>query len=84
MLADDILGLLVCPQSKQPLRYGSKKLLTKLNKRIKSGSLTFLSGATINEPLNDILVRDDGNIAYGVFDEIPNLLADEGIEIQKI
>ena len=77
-------GLLVCPQSRQPLRYGSKQLLTNLNKRIKSGSLSFLSGAIITQQMTDILIRDDGDVAYGVFDEIPNLLADEGINIKKI
>lgn len=84
MLADDILELLVCPQNKQPLRYGSRSLLTKLNKRVQAGSLTFLSGARINDKMDAILVRADGNLAYGVFDEIPNLLSDEGIEIKKI
>ena len=83
-LSDDILKLLVCPPPKLKLEYASMELVHRLNTAVAQGNLTFINGTTVTEPMTDLLVRSDKILGYGVFDEIPNLLAEEGISLDKI
>lgn len=83
-LSDEILKLLVCPKTKLNLEYASVEFVHSVNAAIAKGNLNFVNGSPVIEPLTDLLVRSDENIGYGVFDEIPNLLADEGISLKKI
>jgi uncharacterized protein YbaR (Trm112 family) len=83
-LSDDILKLLVCPKTKLHLEYASMELIQSLNTAIAQGSLNFINGTPVTEPLIGLLIRSDKNLGYGVFDDIPNLLADEGISLEKI
>lgn len=83
-LSDDILKLLVCPKTKLNLEYASSEMVERLNAAIAKGDLNFINGTPVTEPLTGILVRSDEGIGYGVFEHIPNLLADEGISLEKI
>lgn len=83
-LSDDILKLLVCPKTKLPLRYASEKLLIRINRLVDANSLKFIDGSDVNDTLSGLLIRSDDVMGYGIFEDIPNLLANEGISLNKI
>lgn len=78
-----LLKILVCPTSQQGLTQAKKDLVRTINDAIKSGSLNEESGDTIEESVDDLLVREDGLIAYPVRNEIPEMLAQRGINLSS-
>ncbi|WP_158404395.1 Trm112 family protein [Candidatus Xiphinematobacter sp. Idaho Grape] len=55
--------------------------LEELNLRVCSGTLLNQLGQTVCQPLKAALIREDGNVAYPVRDDIPFLLLEEAITI---
>ena len=80
-VAADLVEILICPESKQPVRLMSDAELTRLNERIRSGSLRNRGGSEVKAELTEALVREDGRIAYPVDDGIPVMLIDESVEL---
>ena len=80
-LDPEILAVLVCPESHDPVKMAEQSLLDKINARIASGDLKNHGGQPITSPLEAGLVREDGKCLYRVDDGIPNLLVDERIEL---
>lgn len=79
MPAAELLDILVCPETKQPLRLADEALLSRLNSAISAGTLENRAGATVRAPLDAGLLREDGEILYPIRDDIPILLLDEAI-----
>lgn len=77
MIAEELLKILVCPETKQPVRRLSRVDVDKINGRIRQGQLTNRSGEKVAEEVDDVLVRDDGLWAYPVRDDIPVMLIEE-------
>ena len=78
-----MLDLLVCPVTKQTLKLANAAELARLNREIEDGLLQFVDAKRVSDSLDGILVREDGEIGYGIFDNIPNLLVSEGIVLTK-
>lgn len=79
MIDKELLAILACPETHQPLSVADAALLARVNARIKSGGLKNVGGTAVTEPLAAGLVRQDGRIVYPIRDEIPVLLIDEGL-----
>lgn len=75
----DLLKILACPETHQPLAMADAAALEALNSKIASGDCTNVGGEKVVEALTAGLVREDGKVVYPVRDEIPVLLVDEGI-----
>lgn len=84
MVDTELLKMLVCPETHQPLREADEALLAKLNEAIRAGKLKNRSGATVTETLTEALLREDGQVLYPVREEIPVLLVDEGIVLEGL
>ena len=80
-VAPDLVEILICPETKQPVRLMSAAELAKLNERIRGGQVRNRGGAEVKTELVEALVREDGRIAYPVDDGIPVMLMDESIEV---
>ena len=80
-ISEMLLSILVCPDSKQPVRMGESGLVQKLNEAIATGALKNVAGTPVQEKLTAVLVREDGAIAYPIRDDIPVMLVEEGIRI---
>ena len=81
MLKTSLLEILVCPESKQRLTKLETSRLALLNEQIARGELKNRAGNLITAPIEEALVREDGQFAYVVRDEIPVMLVEEGIQL---
>lgn len=77
----ELLDILVCPESKQPVRQAGTDLLARLNGKVEGGTLVTRGGGTVSEPLDGGLVREDGLVVYPVREGIPIMLIDESIAL---
>lgn len=77
----DLLAILVCPETHQPVRLAPQEQLDALLARQKEGSLKNRAGATVTETFEQVLVREDGKFAYPVIDGIPVMLVDEALPL---
>jgi len=77
----DLLEILACPETKQPLTFATSALLERLNNRIRQGQLTNRRGTSVTEPIDGGLVRQDGQYLYPIRDDIPIMLIDEAIPL---
>ena len=80
-ISQELLEILVCPETKQPLTVASDALVAQLNARIAQGALSNRSGASVTEAIDSGLVREDGRYLYPVREDIPIMLIDEAIAL---
>lgn len=83
MIDSVLLEILVCPESKQPVILADAPTLEGVNSGIAAGTVRNRGGATVTEPLEAALVREDRRVLYPVRDEIPVMLIDEAIELDE-
>ena len=80
-ISKELLEILACPETKQPLTLVDPTLLARLNDRIRQGQLTNRRGTSVTEPIDGGLVRKDGRYLYPIRDDIPIMLIDEAIPL---
>ena len=81
MIDKDLLEILACPDTHQPLALADAALLERVNAAIAKGGVKNVGGEAVADALEAGLVREDGMIVYPIRDEIPVLLIDEGIPV---
>ena len=81
LIDPELLEILACPETHQPLALADAKLLETVNARIAAGECENVGGTKVESALEGGLVREDATIVYPIRDEIPVLLVDEGIPI---
>jgi uncharacterized protein YbaR (Trm112 family) len=84
VIADHLLEILRCPQSRTPLHVAADDLVARLNRSIASGRLKNLAGERLERPLDGGLIREAGDLLYPVIDQIPVLLPDEAIDLNGL
>ena len=77
----ELLEILVCPETRQPVRLATPELLETLNRRIGSGELRTRGGEPVAAPIREGLVREDGKVLYPVDDGIPVMLVEQSIPL---
>jgi uncharacterized protein YbaR (Trm112 family) len=80
-VSPDLIEILVCPETKQPVALASEAQLAAVNVRIRDGSARSRGGDPVTEEITEGLVREDGRILYPVQDDIPVMLVEESIEL---
>jgi len=82
LIDQDLLEILACPETHQPLAMASAEQVDALNKRIQAGGVKNVGGADVSETIDAGLVREDGKIVYPIRNQIPVLLVDEGLALE--
>lgn len=80
-VSPELLEILVCPESKQPLSVASDEMISQINARIAAGELRNRGGDALSNTIREGLVREDGKVLYIVDDGIPVMLIEESIEL---
>jgi uncharacterized protein YbaR (Trm112 family) len=81
MIDPELLKILCCPETHQPLAMAESSWVDKLNQQIAAGQLKNRSGQSIKETMDGGLVRADGKYLYAIRQSIPVMLIDEAIPL---
>lgn len=81
MIDKDLLSILACPATHQPLREATAQELAALNARVAKGGVANVGGKPVPQALEAALMRQDGKLLYPVLHGIPVLLVDEGVAL---
>lgn len=84
MVDAELLEILVCPETKEPVRLADADLLERVNAAIERGSVQNRGGETVEDTIDEGLVREDGKVLYAVRDDIPIMLIDEAIVLDDL
>jgi uncharacterized protein YbaR (Trm112 family) len=79
MIDRELLDILVCPETKQPVRLADSELVARINASIAAGGVSNRGGDSVSEAISGGLVRQDGKLLYPIRDDIPIMLIDEAI-----
>jgi len=78
-----LLDILCCPVSKRPLKAMNREQLRAMNDAIAAGQVLDVDHRAVTLVLQDGLITDDRKVCYRIEDDIPVLLAEEGIGITQ-
>lgn len=84
MVDQVLLDILVCPETKQPVRPADEGVLARLSSAIEAGGVKNRGGELVREPVQEGLVREDGLFLYPVREDIPIMLIDEAIPLEGL
>jgi uncharacterized protein YbaR (Trm112 family) len=80
-VAADLIAILICPETKQPVAAATAAQLAAVNAAIRAGNAYNRAGARVEKELAEALVRQDGRALYPVEDGIPVMLVEESIAL---
>ena len=78
------MTILRCPVSHKGLSELKKDKLARVNAAIAAGKIKNQEGSSLQQPLSEALVTDDGKRIYPVDDGIPVLLENEAISMEQL
>lgn len=81
MIDPDLLSILCCPETHQPIAPAEPALVEKLNRQIAAGQLRNRAGLEVKDPIDGGFVRQDGKYLYPVRGGIPDMLIDDAIPL---
>ena len=80
----DLLAILCCPDTKQPVSLADAALVKKLNDAAAQGGLKNKGKKPVTEPMDGGLIRADQKILYPIRESIPVMLIEEGIPLEQV
>ena len=83
-LDKDLLAILCCPETKQPVALADDVMIQKVNSAIERGVLKNNAERPVTEKIDGGLIRSDRQILYPVREDIPVMLIDEGIPLAQL
>jgi len=78
---NELLEILVCPESQQPVKIASARILRQLNSEIDAARLRNRGGDIVEKHIEEGLLREDGKVLYIIDDNIPIMLIDQSIKL---
>jgi len=74
MIDPDLLKIMCCPETHQPIALAEPSLIEKLNQQIAAGQLKNRAGQPVKEKIDAGLVREDKKFLYPIRGNIPHHL----------
>lgn len=84
MISNELINILICPETQQPLKLADAETLATLNQAASEGRLVNASGQPVTTSFDAGLVREDGTRFYPVIDDIPVMLVDDSISLEQV
>lgn len=81
---NELLAILCCPETKQPVSLADSSLVKRLNDMAAQGGLKNRGNKFVTQPLDGGLIRADRKILYPVRENIPVMLIEEGIPLDQV
>ncbi len=81
MIDQQLLEILACPETKEPVHLAEADLIERINQAIAGGKLKNRGGEKMAEAIDGGLIRKDGKFLYPIRDEIPIMLIEEAIPL---
>ena len=81
MIDKELLDILACPETKEPVQLADQTLIDALNARIERGEVKNRGGNKVEKRIDGGLVRQDQAFLYPIEDDIPIMLIDEAIPL---
>ena len=81
MLDAELLKILCCPETHQPVSPAPPQLLETLNREIAAGRVQNRAGQKVSTKLDGGLVREDRKYLYPIRGTIPVMLIDEALPL---
>lgn len=78
---NELLEILVCPESQQTVKLASAQILQQLNSEIDATRLRNRGGDVVEKHIEEGLLREDGKVLYIIDDNIPIMLIDQSIKL---
>ncbi|MCS7336886.1 MAG: hypothetical protein NZ739_01420 [Verrucomicrobiae bacterium] len=82
-MGPELLKILCCPETHQPVRLAEPGLIAELNRQIAAGTLRNRAGQPVAERIDGGLVRADGKFLYPIRNGIPVMLVAEAIPLPQ-
>lgn len=79
MSLEEFAEQLRCPETRQRLSVATPAQMERVRDEQAAGRLFYRSGKFVTEPLQTMLIREDGRVLYPVHHGIPVLVAGEAI-----
>jgi uncharacterized protein YbaR (Trm112 family) len=81
MIDAELLKILCCPETHQPLRIAEPARIESINQKIAAGQINNRSGKPVTEKCDGGLIREDGKVLYPIRNNIPIMLTNEAIPL---
>ena len=81
MIDPELLKIMCCPETHQPIAPAESALIEELNQQIAIGQIKNRAGQVVKEKIDGGLVREDRKFLYPIRGNIPVMLIDEAIPI---
>jgi uncharacterized protein YbaR (Trm112 family) len=78
---NELLEILICPESRQTVSLAPAEILDRLNSEIEAARLRNRGGDVVEKRIEEGLLREDEKILYIIDDGIPIMLIDQSIDL---
>jgi uncharacterized protein YbaR (Trm112 family) len=84
MIDPQLLEILCCPETKQPVALIDSPVIERVNAAIQAGKVKTRGGRTVEEKIDGGLLRQDRKYLYPIRDSIPIMLEDQAIPFEEL